>query len=71
MGQTSNMMLDTDNYMKSLVETTEELSNTRAQEDIEAEIRGLQTCIRNLSAASTPFTRQIPGTGTPMWWKPT
>ena len=59
MGQTSNMMLDTDNYMKSLVETTEELSHARAQVDIEAEIarKDALTGIRNQNAYEEELRR--------------
>ncbi len=52
MGQTSDMILEMDNYMKSLVKTTEELSHTRAQVDVEAEIarKDALTGIRNRNA---------------------
>ena len=59
MGQTSNMMLEMDNYMKSLVETTEELSHTRAQVDIEAKIarKDTLTGIRNRNAYEEELRR--------------
>lgn len=59
MGQTSDMMLEMDNYMKSLVETTEELSRTRAQVDIEAEIarKDALTGVRNRNAYEEELRR--------------
>ena len=59
MGQTSDMILEMDNYMKSLVETTEELSHTRAQVDIEVEIarKDALTGIRNRNAYEEELRR--------------
>ena len=52
MSQTSDMILEMDNYMKSLVETTEELSYTRERVDVEAKMarKDALTGIRNRNA---------------------
>lgn len=59
MGQTAAMMLEMDDYMKNLVKTTEELSHTRAQVDIEAKIarKDALTGIRNRNAYEEELRR--------------
>ena len=57
--QTSDMMLALDQYMKNLIKTTDELSHTRKQVDIEAELarKDALTGIRNRNAYEEELQR--------------
>lgn len=59
MCQTAAMIMEMDDYMKNLVKTTEELSHTRAQVDVEAKIarKDALTGIRNRNAYEEELRR--------------